>query len=88
MNILAIGAHPDDVEILCAGTLAIYERQGHAVTIVAFTCGNMGDTLSLPTNSLVFGEPRARPRQRSSALGSSGRESWTSMSFPTGNSAG
>ena len=52
MNILAIGAHPDDVEILCAGTLALYERQGHAVTIVAFTCGNMGD-LVVPPDELA-----------------------------------
>ena len=29
MNILAIGAHPDDIEILCAGTLARYAEQGH-----------------------------------------------------------
>ena len=26
MNILAIGAHPDDIEMQCAGTLALYAR--------------------------------------------------------------
>ena len=31
MNVLAIGAHPDDIEILCAGTLALYKQQGHTV---------------------------------------------------------
>jgi LmbE family N-acetylglucosaminyl deacetylase len=29
MNILAVGAHPDDIEILCSGTLALYARDGH-----------------------------------------------------------
>ena len=43
MNVLAIGAHPDDIEILCAGTLALYCRQGHHVTMAVFTCGDMGD---------------------------------------------
>ncbi len=44
MNILAVGAHPDDIEILCAGTLARYAQAGHAVTLASFTCGDMGDT--------------------------------------------
>ena len=44
MNILAIGAHPDDIEILCAGTLSLYAGQGHHVTIVPFTSGDRGDT--------------------------------------------
>jgi LmbE family N-acetylglucosaminyl deacetylase len=43
MNILAIGAHPDDIEILCAGTLALYAAQGHTVFMASFTCGDMGD---------------------------------------------
>lgn len=43
MNILAIGAHPDDLEILCAGTLALYAAQGHNVSMASFTCGDMGD---------------------------------------------
>ena len=29
MNVLAIGAHPDDIEIQCAGTLALV-REGRA----------------------------------------------------------
>ena len=52
MNILAIGAHPDDIEILCAGTLALYARQGHSVTIAPFTCGDMGD-LEVPPEELA-----------------------------------
>jgi len=42
MNILAVGAHPDDLEILCGGTLAKYASQGHSVTMAVLTNGNMG----------------------------------------------
>ena len=42
MNILAIGAHPDDVETMCAGTLAKYASQGHKVYIATATNGNIG----------------------------------------------
>jgi LmbE family N-acetylglucosaminyl deacetylase len=49
MNILAVGAHPDDIEILCAGTLARYAQQGHAIFLASFTCGDMGDLEILPS---------------------------------------
>lgn len=42
MRILAVGAHPDDLEILCAGTLARYVRQGHRVIMCHVTNGNKG----------------------------------------------
>jgi len=42
MNILAVGAHPDDLELLCGGTLALYAQQGCAVTMAVLTNGNMG----------------------------------------------
>ena len=42
MNILAIGAHPDDVETMCAGTLAKYASLGHKVFIATATNGNIG----------------------------------------------
>lgn len=43
MNIMAIFAHPDDIELNCAGTLALYAKQEHNVTMAIFTKGNMGD---------------------------------------------
>jgi LmbE family N-acetylglucosaminyl deacetylase len=43
LNVLAMAAHPDDIEILCAGTLAKYAQQGHQVTMAIFTDGSMGD---------------------------------------------
>jgi N-acetylglucosamine malate deacetylase 1 len=42
--ILAIHAHPDDIEILGAGTLALLAGLGHAVTIVTVTAGEGGST--------------------------------------------
>lgn len=41
-NILAIGAHPDDLELNCAGTLARYAAARHRVFMAVFTNGNMG----------------------------------------------
>jgi len=42
MNILAVGAHPDDLEIVCGGTLAKYARRGDKVFMASLTNGNMG----------------------------------------------
>tara|TARA_B100000749_G_scaffold280897_1_gene280800 strand:+ start:77475 stop:78140 length:666 start_codon:yes stop_codon:yes gene_type:complete len=42
MNVLAIGAHPDDVEIGCGGTLAKYVKEGHSVSALVVTSGNAG----------------------------------------------
>jgi LmbE family N-acetylglucosaminyl deacetylase len=52
MNILAVAAHPDDLEINCAGTLARYAEQGHPVTLAVFTNGNMGD-MKIPPEELA-----------------------------------
>lgn len=42
MNILAILAHPDDVECICAGTLLKYKKAGHKIFIALTTSGNTG----------------------------------------------
>ncbi len=42
MNILAVGAHPDDLEILCGGTLARYAKEGHRVVMAHVNNGNKG----------------------------------------------
>lgn len=39
-NVLAIGAHPDDVEFGCAGTLAKHIKEGDHVTILNMTCSD------------------------------------------------
>ena len=42
MRILAIGAHPDDLEFQCGGTLALLAQQGHSVTMAIATDGGIG----------------------------------------------
>jgi LmbE family N-acetylglucosaminyl deacetylase len=39
LDIIAVGAHPDDVEIACGGTLARLANKGYAVGIVDLTDG-------------------------------------------------
>jgi len=41
-RILALHAHPDDVEFQCAGTLALLARRGCAITIATMTPGDCG----------------------------------------------
>ena len=43
-RILAVGAHPDDVEIACAGTLARCIERGDAVSLVVMCNGNSAST--------------------------------------------
>ncbi len=46
-SVLAIFAHPDDVEIMCAGTLALLRKLGMKVHIATMTMGDKGSaTLS------------------------------------------
>lgn len=52
MRILAIGAHPDDIELLCAGTLALCAARGDEVSIAIATNGDVGS-----------GEPDAVPEE-------------------------
>lgn len=42
VDILAIGAHPDDIELSCAGTLLKHIEQGHVVGLVDLTKGELG----------------------------------------------
>lgn len=44
MRILGIGAHPDDLEILCGGTLAKYSANGHKIIMAIATDGAAGST--------------------------------------------
>lgn len=42
MKILAIGAHPDDIEFGCGGTLLKYSGLGHQVFLLVLTKGGVG----------------------------------------------
>ncbi|MBN1349511.1 PIG-L family deacetylase [candidate division KSB1 bacterium] len=52
MNILAVGAHPDDLEILCGGTLIRYHIEGHSITMGSVCNGNKGHR-TLPGDKLA-----------------------------------
>jgi LmbE family N-acetylglucosaminyl deacetylase len=55
MNILAIGAHPDDIEYGCAGTLIKYVERGHRIFLLVLTKGEEG------------GEGEVRQREQNAA---------------------
>ncbi|CAH1002157.1 N-acetyl-alpha-D-glucosaminyl L-malate deacetylase 1 [Neolewinella maritima] len=42
VTILAIGVHPDDIELSCAGTLLRHAAQGHTFGILDLTRGELG----------------------------------------------
>ena len=42
LDLLAIAAHPDDVELTCGGTLAMAVRRGHRVGILDLVAGESG----------------------------------------------
>ncbi|MBP3633852.1 MAG: PIG-L family deacetylase [Oscillospiraceae bacterium] len=65
MNILAVGAHPDDIELNCAGTLAKYAAQGHNVFICTATNGNIGSA-TLPKEEI--GRIRKEEAAKSAAI--------------------
>jgi LmbE family N-acetylglucosaminyl deacetylase len=52
MRVLAIGAHPDDIELLCSGTLALCAQRGDEVFVAIATNGDVGS-----------GEPAAEPEE-------------------------
>lgn len=54
MNILAIGCHPDDLEIGCFGTLAKYIKLGHKVSVCHIANGNMGHVEIMPEELRVM----------------------------------
>lgn len=42
MRVLAVGAHPDDIEIGCGATLLAHRRRGDHVTLLVLTTGEKG----------------------------------------------
>jgi LmbE family N-acetylglucosaminyl deacetylase len=47
MNILAIGAHPDDIEFGCGGALIKYVDRGHQLYLLVMTEGGLGAAKSI-----------------------------------------
>jgi bacillithiol biosynthesis deacetylase BshB1 len=57
LDVLAVGAHPDDVELTCGGTLIRCVKQGYRVGILDLTRGEMG----------TRGTPEQRAREAAAA---------------------
>src|SRR5215210_4434753 len=72
VDLLAIAAHRDDVELTCAGTLIKAAKQGHTTAVIDLTAGEMGtkgDAKSRADDATARAgkpvAPRRRDRQRS-----------------------
>jgi len=48
-NILAIGAHPDDIEFGCGGALIKYTQKSHRLFLLVMTGGGLGGSVSVRT---------------------------------------
>lgn len=48
--ILAIGAHPDDIEIGCGGTLAKFKQEGHSISLLVVSDGSAGGNSEIRKN--------------------------------------
>lgn len=59
MNVLAIGCHPDDVEIACAGTLAKCVKRGDRVVVCHASSGNLGHVIIPPDELTLIREKEA-----------------------------
>ncbi len=57
VDVLAIGAHPDDVDMICGGTLAKLAARGRSIAILDLTRGEMG----------TRGSPEIRAREAAAA---------------------
>lgn len=60
LDVIAVGAHPDDVEIACGGTLAKLVRQGYRVGIIDLTDGEPTPGSPGPAVRLAEAEAAAR----------------------------
>lgn len=75
MDLLAFGAHPDDVELSCGGTLAKMVTMGHRTGIVDLTRGEMG----------TRGNPELRQKEAASAAKILGVKVRENLGLPDGN---
>lgn len=65
MRILAVGTHPDDIEIACSGTLAKCVKRGDTVIVCHASTGNLGH-VEIPPKELT--EIRAKEAKRAGAM--------------------
>ncbi len=78
VDLLAIAAHPDDIELTCAGTLAMWKRRGGRFGVVDMTGGEMG----------TRGDPETRKREAARAAEILGAEFRETLDFGDGGLRG
>lgn len=74
-NIVAIGAHPDDVELSCGGSVASLASQGYNVVIADLTRGELGSR----------GTPEIRRQEAEEAAKILGVSQRINLGLPDGN---
>lgn len=75
LDVLAISAHPDDIELACGGTIIKLVKQGHKVGIVDLTEGELG----------TRGTPEIRAKEAVEATGLLGVHIRECLGLPDGN---
>ena len=75
IDILAIGAHPDDIELSSGGTIAKMVRSGHAVALLDLTQGELG----------TRGTKEIRAREAEEAAAILGIAERRTLDIPDGN---
>ena len=63
MKVLAIGAHPDDIEVGCAGTLFKYAKHGHELYVLIMTEGHKGGDSSVRKEEQLRSAEILKPRE-------------------------
>lgn len=75
LDVLAIGAHPDDIELSCGGTVAKIVKQGKTVGICDLTAGELG----------TRGTPSIRAEEASDAAKILGVSTRLALDIPDGD---
>ena len=75
VDVLAIGAHPDDIELSCGGTIAKLVRQGRRVALADLTQGELG----------TRGTKEIRAQEAAAATKILGAHDRRNLRFPDGN---
>lgn len=75
LHVLALAAHPDDVELCAGGTMALLKQQGYRTGIVDFTRGELGSR----------GTPSGREREAAEAARILGLDARHNLGLPDGD---
>jgi bacillithiol biosynthesis deacetylase BshB1 len=77
LDVLALAAHPDDVELGAGGTMALLAKQGYATGVVDFTRGELG----------TRGTPEGRLQEAADAAKALGLKARENLGLPDGDLA-